>query len=399
MDMVAGAIPVNRAQLLECLLRTAEARGLALAGRDGPTLTGRDADLVAAWAPWEHWCSLLADVIARAGWTLLEPVRRGHILIAFAVREPLDIDAPEAVLQIDIHRALTAHGFPVGDIAPILSRAPVIDGIRVPDSAALAELVGRERRLTAGAWWMLPLLAMWAVMRHPWLTVRIWGAKFADFRQSWRCPPGRFWALSGPDGAGKSSLIAALAPVMGGRLCRSVRLLHTRPFILAWSGRRSGGGPRSDVPAIRRPPGVLGSLGRWLIAWCDYRLAKAILFPLLMARGTWILADRWVLDYRVDPLIRGINLAPFWLDRLAVAASLPDRQCVLTATPDVLVTRKGELDKAEADRQLTAYRTLAAEGALWLDCDQLSPRESAETVLRAMVVGASYGAARISANR
>lgn len=390
---------MNRAQLLERLLRAAEARGLPLAGRDGPTLTGHDADLVAAWLPWESWISFLADEVRAAGWTLLEPTRRGHVLIAFAVREPLDIGDSQAVLQIDIHRALTAHGLPVGDIAPILDCAPVIDGIRVPDRSALAELVGRERRFTAGPWWRLLFPAAQAVTRHPRLTVRIWAAKFADFRQSWRRPSGRFWAFSGPDGAGKSSLIAALAPLMERRLCRSVRVLHTRPFILAWSGRRPGEGRRADRLSTRPPPRPLESLARWLLAWADYRLAKAILFPLWLARGTWILADRWVLDYRIDPLIRGINLPAPWLARLAVAAPLPDGQFVLTAAPDILIARKGELDEAEANRQLAAYRAMAIDGTLWVDSNRLSPGDAAATVVRTMVDGAGYGAAQIAPSR
>ena len=90
----------------------------------------------------------------------------------------------------------------------------------------------------------------------------------------------------------------------------------------------------------------------------------------------------------VDGHLRGITL-PTTLLRLA-ARLVPrgDINIYLLADPDTLTRRKGELSVPEAEQQVEAYRTLAAEDprSVILDSSALAPIEVAKRIAEKMMV-------------
>lgn len=370
----------QRHDIVAHLLRRAQAQGLLLAARDGLDWRGHDADLLAQDLPWPVWEAFLVRELAAHGWTLGMTVRRGHLLMAFARRQG-DAD-PESCLQLDLHRFLTARTIPIADLGPILRQAPVIDGIRtLPEDLGRA-LRRREQNLCHGPWTESAISLVAAAIRHPRPWGRVLWAKLIDGWTAWRHPPAPLLAFSGPDGAGKSAIIAELARLLPRRVCRDVHVLHTRPFLLGKAGAAPMGEPVCHTP---RRTGPIRSLLRLVLAAFDYRVGDILCLHPLRARGVIILADRWALDYLIDPHRRGISLSDSWLRVLERCAPAPHRQIIILASPAVLVARKGELSLPEAERQVAAYRRWGeARGALILETDDLTAPQAALRIVSAL---------------
>lgn len=379
-------------EILARLLADAEAAGFALARLDeatdpaGPT-DGRDADLLAGWHPWAAWATVIARSLEGTGWRICTTIPRGAVLTLY-----LAGDDGTDFLAVDLHRALTARLAPFLDAAPLLRGATVENGVRrlhPGQATSVRELQhrlvhGRPRRPgtaiaatlqaeAGGLTWRRAALR--ALARRPALVVRVVAARIADGIACWRRPPGSMWIVSGPDGAGKSTLIAGLADRLPGRLGPAVRLFHTRPFLLPrLAGLRSGDAVSpAAIPTGR--PGWLTSALRLALAWADWHAGHWLLVRPHLIRGRTVIFDRHAPDYRVAPARRGIALSQAVVDLVATRVPASTGRIVLVADPGLLVARKGELDLPEARRQVAAYRALADgdSGALLLDGGAATP--------------------------
>ncbi len=376
--LVAPTLPESAdkpADLLFAILRHAATAGLPAAMRDGleryPEMPGHDADLIVAPRPWRDWLRLIDAVAEPLGWRRLFTLRRGHLLIVI-LGQP---DHDGATLQLDLHRAGSGGGVAFAEVAPLLARAERQHGLlwlRPEDAAAF--VAGEAARLDFAT-----LLAR--LRRQPVLVLRVLAWKLADALHSYCRPAGRCWSLSGPDGAGKTSLIAALLPLLERRLFLRVVRFHTRPFLLGLSKGGAGDGAR---PQYRRP-GRLASLARLALALADYALGYWLRLRPAMAGGALVLFDRHVPDYRADGAVRGIALPAALLALLDFAAPAPHGRAFLLAAAETLVARKGELDAAQAADLLRRYRALVlAYDALVLESDQATPQDLAEQLALAM---------------
>lgn len=370
-----GATASKPSDLLFAILHHAARAGLPAAMRDGleryPGMPGHDADLIVAPKAWRHWLRLIDTVAQPLGWRRLFTLRRGHLLIVI-LGQP---DSAGATLQLDLHRAGSGSGLAFAEVAPLLARAEQKHGLlwlRPEDAAAF--VAGEAARLDFAT-----LRAR--LRQNPVLVLRVLGWKLADALHSYCRPAGRCWSLSGPDGAGKTSLIAALLPLLERRLFLHVAQYHTRPFLLGVSKGAGGDGGR---PQGRRP-GRLASLARLGLALADYALGYWLRLRPAMAGGALVLFDRHVPDYRADGAVRGIDLPAGMLALLDHAAPAPHGRVFLLAAAETLVARKGELDLAQAADLLLRYRTLAqAYDALVLESDLATPQQLAERLTLAM---------------
>ena len=188
--------------------------------------------------------------------------------------------------------------------------------------------------------------------------------------------------LFGPDGVGKSSVIAGIGDgvAAGFAGCDSY---HLRP--LRWPGRRPAEvncDPHTQA-ARGLPVTVLKLAYLFVLNWLGY---LAVVRP-RVTHGGLVLFDRYFPDCLVDRRRYRVPASCRWLVEL-VAKSLPrpDVYRVLDAAVHVLRSRKQEVPEMGTARQCREYRRLAAElrNATVIRADQ--PRDAVlEEVMQRIV--------------
>jgi thymidylate kinase len=167
-------------------------------------------------------------------------------------------------------------------------------------------------------------------------------------------PTGVMIGFLGPDGVGKSSVIAEVERQMAPAFRRKEQL-HLRPHF----GRSREGSAVVTDPHAEKPRGLLGSTGKLLWWWLDYVGGYFRAVHPKLIRSTLVIFDRYADDLAVDPK-RYRYGGPLWLARLlARAVPRPDLMFVLVADPVVIQARKAEVPLTETVRQVEEYRKLA----------------------------------------
>ncbi|MBU4555319.1 MAG: hypothetical protein KJ747_00405 [Actinobacteria bacterium] len=162
-------------------------------------------------------------------------------------------------------------------------------------------------------------------------------------------------AVLGPDGVGKSTLLAGLGRLLEPTV-RRVEILHLRPGLLPARGAGDGG---SSVPYARPVLGYMASILKLAYLLLDYCLGYWLsLWPKLLA-STLLLCDRYYLDVVADPQ-RYRYGGPSWLPGAAAAlVAGPDLYVVLSADTDEVQLRKAEVGPEITSSQNDAYARLS----------------------------------------
>ena len=186
-----------------------------------------------------------------------------------------------------------------------------------------------------------------------------WSSRIAP----WFRPRGLVVALLGTDGTGKTTLGDALheqlRPGYRSSLNRTIKL---RPGFLPQLGRFAGRQPTAaeyERPHRARPSGRIGTWIRASYYFVDYTLGYLLKVQPLRRRNTFILFDRWIDDWLVDPAryrLRPGSRYVRWLTRLAPR---PDTVLITTAALRTVRARKQEVTPRETLRQLNAYEAHA----------------------------------------
>lgn len=260
-----------------------------------------------------------------------------------------------------VRTALDAHGAEASEaLAFSLGPGLASDVVRAvtDDERArlLALLPGLRGTLVRRALCRAPVTAMVGVLRHYLTELRI------------RCTLTHVAIICvlGPDGSGKSSVIAALEPMLR-NIAGEVEIRHLKPDIfLKQRGRDRG---VSTDPHGLPPRRAMGSTVK-ILAW----LAELWLDAFAVRRRvvTLLIYDRYFHDLIVDPA-RYRYGGPRWLARAASALSVrPDLLVVLDAPTAVLRKRKREVPARETERQRAAYRREIGErvDAVIVDVDR-----------------------------
>jgi thymidylate kinase len=167
-------------------------------------------------------------------------------------------------------------------------------------------------------------------------------------------PAGLNVVLLGPDGAGKSSIIDALAPMLRGVFPRTT----CSGFAPALHRLLRRGPRRTDQPHALPARSFMTSVlraGYWFV----YYSFSYLNIRLSLARSTLVLNDRHFVDIFVDRK-RYRYGGPVSLIRLIWRMiPQPDLIIVLDAPPEVLQARKREVSFEETAWQCNAYQSLA----------------------------------------
>lgn len=175
-----------------------------------------------------------------------------------------------------------------------------------------------------------------------------------------------FIAFLGCDGSGKSAVISGCSKILveEGNL---VRLGHWRPVPFSEHKHRSA--ENADDPHGQRPRGCFSSVIKlcwlwfnWWIAWFLYLGASA--------KSGYVIFDRYHLDILVDP-IRYRYAGPIWLARVfSYLMPNPDHVFYLDAEPDVLLSRKQEIDLSAIVNLRKKYLSINNQNFTVIDASQ-----------------------------
>lgn len=165
-------------------------------------------------------------------------------------------------------------------------------------------------------------------------------------------PSGLVVAFLGPDGVGKSSLIKRLQREK--LPFRRVEVFHLKPGIL---GRKKRASVITE-PHKKKLYGKFTSLLKLMQFFLEYTVGYFLkVFP-LKVKSTFVIFDRYYDDLLIDPIRYryggSLKLASF----LKKFIFKPDIYIVLMADPEVIYSRKKELDLKEIEKQILRLKEI-----------------------------------------
>lgn len=191
-------------------------------------------------------------------------------------------------------------------------------------------------------------------------------------------PDGLWVAVLGPDGTGKSTLIAALERRLGPEFA-AVRRHHLRPHF----GSPASTGEAVRDPHGREPRGAAGSIAKLAWYWFDCVAGWVGWIRPALRRGELVVFDRYVDDLVVDPRRYRYGASPRWARLLTRLVPRPDEIVVLDAPVEVIRQRVREVAPDEIERQRRGYRELARSASnAWIVDASRSPEAVASEVER-----------------
>ena len=171
-------------------------------------------------------------------------------------------------------------------------------------------------------------------------------------------------AILGPDGSGKSTVLAALQERIGDYFGET-RQHHWRPALLpdvgALFGKKKKAGPVTD-PHGKPPHSVAVSLARVAYYWLDYWLGYPWRVRKPAGQNQLVIFDRYAPDMWCDPRRYRLRAPKALLKFICRCVPQPDLTLVLLAKPEVIHQRKGEVPLATLRELLQNYQELAESG-------------------------------------
>jgi thymidylate kinase len=159
--------------------------------------------------------------------------------------------------------------------------------------------------------------------------------------------------IAGPDGAGKSTLSAALPSAALGTA--PVLHVHHRFRVLP---QRQNSGVDVTRPQEQRPYSPWQSWAKSVYLFVDYQLGWQLRVRPFVRRGGWVILERGWWDVAIDQRRYRLRSSGWLLRTLGRLVPRPDLVIVLTASPHTLLARKAELSPSELGRQLHEWTTV-----------------------------------------
>ena len=188
-------------------------------------------------------------------------------------------------------------------------------------------------------------------------------------------PCGRMIAVMGTDGAGKTSLLGAILPVLRTMNHKATVVHHLKPDLLPPLARFRGVKPVPGhvctTPHASRPSGFAGSLVRISYLLSDYILGYWLKVRIRLAKtpaAFWIF-DRYAYDILIDPRRFRIRLPRGIIKFFLFFVPRPDLVLCLGGDPQKIYARKPETSLEEVTRQVKELKAFC-EGnrrAVWID--------------------------------
>jgi thymidylate kinase len=187
-------------------------------------------------------------------------------------------------------------------------------------------------------------------------------------RRCWQPDGGLNVIFLGVDGAGKSSVIEAISPMLAGAFrgtsCYSFPPALVRRLLRRGEPRDAlllrGGRPGYALPHASKRRSYPMSAVRAVLYWLPYYTLGYLSVHLSLARNALIVHDRHMVDALVDPVRYRYGGPPWLLHLLWRLVPKPDLVILLDAPAGVVQARKQEVPFEETVRQRKDYLSLVA---------------------------------------
>jgi thymidylate kinase len=170
--------------------------------------------------------------------------------------------------------------------------------------------------------------------------------------------------FSGVDGAGKSTVIENLKQRIEKQLRKRVVVLRHRPSLLpilsAWTKGKAVAEKEaaSKLPRQGENKSKISSLLRFGYYYSDYLIGQWYIMFKYVLRGYVVLYDRYYFDFINDSRRSNIELPSFITQFGYMLVKEPDLNFFLYAKPELILSRKKELDKNTIEELTTKYLEL-----------------------------------------
>ena len=176
--------------------------------------------------------------------------------------------------------------------------------------------------------------------------------------------PGMVITFSGVDGAGKSTVIEEVKKNLENIYRTRVVVLRHRPSLLPILSAWTKGKIKAEQEASQNLPGqgtnssLLSSILRYLYYYFDYLFGQFVVYYRHVLRGHIVLYDRYYFDFISDSKRSNIQL-PSGVAKLGYYLLIkPNQNFFLYANPEVILSRKKELDKQRIQELTNNYKKL-----------------------------------------
>lgn len=188
-----------------------------------------------------------------------------------------------------------------------------------------------------------------------------------------RHPFGYTIAFLGVDGAGKTTIINSITPLLTEAVHNEIYYEHMRPNFLpsiaSLFGRKEHVGPVTN-PHEKKASGFIGSIFRLSYYSMDYIIGYWIkVYPSLVRKPSLWIFDRYFYDYLIDPK-RGRIKLPSWIIKIVkVFIPSPNLIICLGGDPKTIYDRKKEVPLKEVQAQVKTLKAFCNEekNAHWID--------------------------------
>ena len=201
--------------------------------------------------------------------------------------------------------------------------------------------------------------------------------------------------FTGPDGAGKTTVIEQLHKAISSVFDKATEYHHFRPTLLPNLGAAVNSvGIKKEIDKDFNKPhrsehkGKLNSFVRLCYYTLDYIVGSWVKIKPHSRITKFIIFDRYYTDIITDNRRSSIHLSSkflYYWGKLLVPAL--DYNILLTADPDVILSRKQELDRVGIERINTELAYLSTKKGYYLVLNNGDPNEAVQQILKIVIEG------------
>lgn len=173
--------------------------------------------------------------------------------------------------------------------------------------------------------------------------------------------------FSGVDGAGKTTILREFTDLLQTKYNQKVVELRHRPSILPILSALKHGKKEAEkrtmevLPRTGGNKSKLSSYIRFFYYFTDYLFGQWVLYFRHTRKGEIIVYDRYYFDFINDPQRTNINLESSFMKFFYRFVFKPDMNIFLYAPPEVILSRKQEMDEESIVELTQKYKHLFDE--------------------------------------